>query len=262
MNLPGEIPRVAPPSPAEFRARYVRARRPVVIEGLTDAWPARTLWTPESLAARLAAVTAPCFVTRENGLRGDARHGLVMERRPLAEVITAMRRGETHHRVRADLARDLPALAGDLGELPYLRGVMAREDFLWVTPAGATTAIHWDSPENLFAHFVGEKRFVLAPPDDARHLYPFPFLSACPQFSRAEFGDARFVELGRARWSACTLRPGDVLYIPSGWWHFASSVDLTVSASLWWQRPARLPWTVAYALSKRVFAGARQSVWR
>lgn len=262
MNPPGEVPRVAPPSPAEFRARYVRGRRPVVIEGLTDAWPARTRWRPEDLAERLGELPASCFVTEANRLRGDARRGLVMERRPLAEVIAAMRRGETQHRVRANLARDLPALVGDLGALPYLRGAMDREDFLWVTPPGATTAIHWDSPENLFAHFVGEKRFVLAPPEDRRHLYPFPFFSACPQFSRAEFGDPRFVELSRARWSACTLRPGDVLYIPSGWWHFAASADLTVSASLWWQRPARLPWTVAYALSKRLFAGVGQSVLR
>lgn len=37
---------------------------------------------------------------------------------------------------------------------------------------------------------------------------------------------------------AVELQPGDVLYVPKHWWHFASSVDVTVSVNQWVDVPS------------------------
>jgi len=33
----------------------------------------------------------------------------------------------------------------------------------------------------------------------------------------------------------CTLYPGDVLFIPSRWWHHVTSIDTAVSVNIWWR---------------------------
>ena len=31
------------------------------------------------------------------------------------------------------------------------------------------------------------------------------------------------------------ISPGDVLFIPSGWWHDVRSLDLAISINFWWK---------------------------
>jgi hypothetical protein len=48
------------------------------------------------------------------------------------------------------------------------------------------------------------------------------------------------------------LEPGDLLYIPSFWWHQAHSVDMSVSVNLWWVRGPRVAMARAAELLMRV----------
>lgn len=49
-----------------------------------------------------------------------------------------------------------------------------------------------------------------------------PDLEKFPQFAGLEHWD-------------CTLEPGDMLFIPSKWWHFVKSLSVSFSVSFWWQ---------------------------
>lgn len=249
-----ELLRITLPSPGSFRDDFVRARRPVVIEGLARDWAARR-WSTEFLRQRAGDRVVPCFATRQRAIVVDPRHGLAMERRPLADAIERIERGALGCRVRADIAADLPDLAADLEPPAWVREGLGAEAYLWVTPAGDRTALHWDSPENLFVHLHGEKSFALAAPEYGAWLDPHPLCSATPQFARVDYGrdDPRRPNLRAVPFASCTLRSGDALFIPSGWWHHAESLDVTVSVSFWWLRLARLHWTLPYALAKRLF---------
>ncbi|CAL1532357.1 unnamed protein product [Lymnaea stagnalis] len=33
----------------------------------------------------------------------------------------------------------------------------------------------------------------------------------------------------------CVLKPGDMLYIPPGHWHYVKSLSVSFSVSFWWQ---------------------------
>lgn len=33
----------------------------------------------------------------------------------------------------------------------------------------------------------------------------------------------------------CILEPGQMLYIPPGWWHYVKSLSVSFSVSFWWQ---------------------------
>lgn len=36
------------------------------------------------------------------------------------------------------------------------------------------------------------------------------------------------------RYWDCVLGPGQVLYIPIGWWHYVRSLSVSFSVSFWW----------------------------
>lgn len=103
-----------------------------------------------------------------------------------------------------------------------------------------TTAVHFDPNENLLLCICGSKRLWLYPPSDARHLYP------CNDFSRSavlpfrwleDYPDDtrdRFKDLAGSRPLEVRLFAGDMLYLPSCWWHCVEGSDERNMILNWW----------------------------
>ncbi len=113
---------------------------------------------------------------------------------------------------------------------------------LWI--GGRTRiAAHWDLPENLICAIAGRRRYVLFPPDQLPNLYcgPLDVTPAGQPVSLVDFAApdfARFPGFAEALRHAevAELGPGDVLYLPSLWWHHAESLDAVgVMVNTWWR---------------------------
>ena len=106
---------------------------------------------------------------------------------------------------------------------------------VWIGPPGSTTKLHYDDdPLSLLVQIKGSKRIRIYSPDQSRLLYP---QSTCPnleeygtRFSRFD-GDPtamtlvereRFPNLTAAQFLDVEIHPGDMIFIPSGWWHFVT----------------------------------------
>ena len=48
-------------TPADFTANYLKPRRPLLIKGLTNSWPAREKWTPEYLKNVVGSKVVPLY---------------------------------------------------------------------------------------------------------------------------------------------------------------------------------------------------------
>ena len=48
-------------SPADFTKIYLTPRRPLIIKGLTNNWPARQKWTPEYLKEAVGKKVVPLY---------------------------------------------------------------------------------------------------------------------------------------------------------------------------------------------------------
>ncbi|GAC97691.1 hypothetical protein PHSY_005277 [Pseudozyma hubeiensis SY62] len=147
-----------------------------------------------------------------------------------------------------DLLSKVPALAEEAPGLPHTQAGPkgANEQWrsnVWIGPAGTYTPIHRDPYENMFAQVVGQKRVHLFSPSLAPYLYinksgpqkntsairsERELLSASqdrPLLSAALSSEDAFVaELG----------PGDVLYIPQGWYHCVQSLSTSASVNFWY----------------------------
>ena len=98
------------------------------------------------------------------------------------------------------------------------------------------TPLHTDPHHNLLCQVVGRKYVRLYRPSLAPALYPHP-TGMHTNSSRVDLDapdHGAFPAFGAAPWADVALEPGQMLYIPRGWWHYVKSLSLSFSVSYWW----------------------------
>lgn len=118
---------------------------------------------------------------------------------------------------------------------------------LWMGSKGAYTNAHYDSVHNFYLQIYGTKRFFLFPPAALEELYLFPRVHPNARQSRIDFNvppDAEYMrrhfpkfignsEEGPMRGFVIDLQPGQLLYLPPGWFHSVLAVSTSISVSMW-----------------------------
>ena len=107
---------------------------------------------------------------------------------------------------------------------------------LFIGMKGAETPLHFDERENLFYQIRGQKEVVCFPFTDYPRLYPFPTTHPCDRQSMVgspkEPDLEAFPKFREAKGYYATLKAGDLLYLPYGWWHWLRNLDeMSMSAS-------------------------------
>ena len=104
-------------------------------------------------------------------------------------------------------------------------------------------APHFDFPDNIACCVIGERKFILFPPEQHENLYvgPLDFTPAGQPISMVDVNNPdlqafpRFQHAMDAALTA-TLTPGDAIFIPSMWWHCVQSLSaLNGLVNYWWR---------------------------
>lgn len=100
---------------------------------------------------------------------------------------------------------------------------------------GIIAAPHFDSRRNFVAMVRGRKRYILLPPNECKNLKLYPRGHPSARHSSISWADAgqlkQHPELASARATEVVLRPGEVLYIPSFWFHYIISQDASIQCN-------------------------------
>jgi hypothetical protein len=234
------VPRLGMLDAAAFRARAAQGL-PFVLTGLVKRWPISNL-TPQTL--RDSYGDLPVRARVGDYVNTAFALGRAMQDMSMLEYLDLVAAGPQN--LSADLAENLqPWLPPYLGNLelrelnrmchwPAYFGKMGPPRF-WLGPSGTVTPLHCDYDDNIFAQIWGSKRIFLSPPHHDEFLYPSeanailfgsPFNPEAPDFE--QFPLAR-----QASMIECIVHPGDLLYVPAGWYHQVRALTFSLSCNRW-----------------------------
>jgi hypothetical protein len=135
----------------------------------------------------------------------------------------------------------VPSLGADIGEPDYIACATNEGDGghvsakAWLGPLGTYTNFHNDPTHNLLAQVVGVKRVRLFPPQAAAALRPAPPpLQNTATLPRETFSNPALVAAFPFPMLETVLHPGDMAFIPKGWWHEVEALTPSFSVSFWW----------------------------
>jgi hypothetical protein len=220
-----------------FFKDYYHANQPVILTGLLDGWPAFRRWTPDYLKS----VCGDQPVEIMGGRDADPQFEINCERHrtrvSFSEYIDAVVSGAGNDRYMVANNRFLDTqaglhLRGDIVPFPaYLNPAdTAGRMFFWLGPAGTVTPFHYDTTNIFLAQVVGHKRLCLIPPSQTPLMYNRVGVFSDVDYERPD--PIRFPLYAQATATDFMLNPGEVLFIPIGWWHHVRSLTPSVSVSL------------------------------
>lgn len=223
-----EVPRVGKLDAAGFLRRAAEGL-PFLVPGLASHWPLAA-FTPQTLREQFSTVPVRARVGDYVGTAFAPDRA--MQDMSMLEYLD----------LAADGAEGLPPYLGNL-ELRELNRFCHWPAWFakpgpprfWLGPAGTVTPLHADYDDNLFVQIWGRKRILLAPPHHDAFLYPreanallygSPFDPEAPDFDAYPLArQAALLEL--------IVEPGDMLYVPAGWYHQVRSLSFSLSSNRW-----------------------------
>ncbi len=254
------IERVEAPDRRAFQRWYVARRRPVVVRGLVEGWPARRRWSTGDLRQRFGDAQVPVLPVRCGVVQVDPRRGLVTTPMALGALMDRLEADEASAYMMARLDQLPVGLRAEVGDFPYCRRAPWKLCKVWFSARGTRSSLHWDINDNLHAQIVGSKRFTLFAPEDSPNLYPGRLFAGVPNASRVDLDAVdlqRFPRVARARPHVCELAPGETLFLPRGWWHHVATLEASLTVNVWWATGARLAVTAAAGAFKRLWGVSR-----
>ncbi len=230
----GSVPRLTNPSSEAFLEGYYAQNRPCVIQGAMDDWAALTKWDPEYLKAGRSDKTVAVEIFRDADGGTQAIPARVGHEMLFGEFVDAVENGATNglYMTAGTTEANLEVLEGLWGDIAYPEYLDPNhalgKGLFWYGPAGTFTPIHHDLTNNLMAQVRGRKRVKLIAPYESADVYnekndryspvdiERPDLTKHPNMARVTIMD---VEIG----------PGEMLFVPAGWWHGVRSLDTSIT---------------------------------
>jgi len=237
--------------PEVTRETLSAGARPVVLRGRVCDWPlvqaGRTLpdylrrfETAQPVAAFHGAPEMKGRFFYRPGLNGFNFERVKL---PLTDLLDRLGAGGADYLYAGaiPMPSHLPGLAED-NPAPLLDPSIDRLTSLWLGNR-TRTAAHWDLAQNLACVVAGRRRFILFPPEQVANLYVGPLENtlAGQPISLVDFAEPdleahpRFADAMEHALVA-ELEPGDVLYMPSLWFHHVESLeDFGALVNFWWR---------------------------
>ncbi|WP_409567767.1 cupin-like domain-containing protein [Rugamonas sp. DEMB1] len=222
------VPRLGSLDAKAFRARAAQGL-PFLTSGLVNRWPLTAL-TPQTLREHYSHL--PVRARVGDYINTAFATDRAMQDMSMLEYLELVASG----------AHELPPYLGNL-ELRELNRLCHWPTYFdkmgpprfWLGPAGTVTPLHCDYDDNIFAQIWGTKRIFLSPPHHDEFLYPreanailfgSPVDPEAPDFEKFPLArQALMIEV--------IVNPGDLLYVPAGWYHQVRALTFSLSSNRW-----------------------------
>ncbi len=223
------------PSADEFLTRYIRGCRPVVLADVARDWPALRRWTPAYLKERFGHLGVEVQADRNSDELYELHKRRHRRQTTLGDFVDRVLQvgvsNDEYLTAANELLRrvEFAPLLSDVGTLPprCVRARLADSASLWFGPAGTVTPLHHDPLMLFHTQVTGRKRWRLVSPLDTPRLYNHLYL-----YSPVNLDDVdlqRYPDFRNVKVLDVVLEPGETLFLPLGWWHQVTSLEVSIS---------------------------------
>lgn len=217
-----DIPRVSNITKDDFIKNYFKPQKPVVLEQAIADWPAFSKWNLEYMKKVAGDITVPLYdnrpVQHKDGF--NEPHAKMK----MADYVDLLKREPTKYRIFLwNILKEVPALQQDYSFPDFGLKLLKGLPMLFFGGRDSYTFMHYDIDlANIFHfHFDGEKEVVLFPQSETKKLYKVPHSLITHEsidFSKPDY--KKWPALKSANGFKTTLKHGEVLYMPEGFWHY------------------------------------------
>lgn len=228
------IPRVKTITKADFIKHYFKPQKPVVIEQFIDDWPAYTKWNFDYIKSVAGHKTVPLYDDRPVDYKDGFNEPHAKMK--MSEYIDLLKKEPTKFRIFLwNILKEVPELQNDFSFPDFGLKLMKGLPMLFFGGKDSHTFMHYDIDlANIFHfHFQGEKEIILFDQNQNNYLYKIPHALITREdidFSNPDF--EKWPALKQANGFKTTLKHGEILYMPEGYWHYMKYVTPGFSMSL------------------------------
>lgn len=230
------VPRVSALSSEDFHRDYYIANRPVIITDIVGDWPAVKRWTLPFLREHFGAEE---IVFQRGRSDSDHRDSFIdhSERASFATYLDLLESGDStndYYLIAHDKLLDRPAFAPLFDDIIFDQRYLDPLDrrgrcFFWLGPAGATTPMHRDLGNVWLAQIAGRKSIKLIPSKQMHKVYNETGYHSEIDFEAGSLDS--FPLLRTALIAEEIISPGELLFIPLGWWHHVKALDRSITVT-------------------------------
>lgn len=229
-----QIERVRNISKKDFIKKYYKPQKPVLIEGLTQNWAAFQKWNLDYIQKHAGDQVVPLYNNEPTkGKQNSAEPATEMK---MADYIELIKTQPTDLRIFFyDLKVKLPELLKDF-EYPEIGlKFFKRLPVLFFGGEGSKVLPHYDMDlaDLVHFHFHGTKSVTLFSSKQTKYLYKIPF--AVHNLESIDLDNPDFEKYPALQYLeglSATMKHGDALYMPSGYWHYIKYLDGGFSMTL------------------------------
>ncbi len=106
---------------------------------------------------------------------------------------------------------------------------IGKQTHLWIGPKGTVTPLHHDLTNNLFIQITGRKVFRMIPSMQVQYMYNLSHVYSSVDMLNPDYG--QFPNFRNVTPVEVEVGPGNILFIPIGWWHHVVSLSKNISLS-------------------------------
>jgi hypothetical protein len=249
-----EIERRENVSYEQFAKEHLYPLKPVIITDMMKNWTALKEWTPEFFKKNFASMTFK-LEEKAKGYKANGDGASTVEYtmdRFIDRVLSSTDENPAPYLRNIELYKLFPSLKNDIEPLPeyfqpnwlpdhymvkYVGEVLNRGAALELYiggKGGAFPVLHYDGAgaHAFLMQVYGRKQFIIYPPEQEKFLYPSPVKENLSQISKVDDVDlTKFPLFAQAEPTVFILEPGEMLFIPSHWWHTTKMLTPSISIS-------------------------------
>jgi len=248
-----------------FVKKYYKPQRPVLIENLTNDWPAHKKWTIEYFQTAAGDQVVPLYNSEPT--KGKQNSAAPVQEMKLRDYLEILKTKPTDLRVFFfNLLDNVPALLEDIKYPEIGLRFFKRLPVMFFGGGGSRVLPHYDMDlsDLVHIHFQGNKSVTLFPPDQTKYLYKVPYAVHNLETINMDNPDfKKYPALKHLEGIQVEMKPGDALYMPSGYWHYIKYLDggFSITLRALPRHPGRLVKMMSNVFFMRPFENGMRKIW-